>query len=111
VAKHKPRRHKGTRFAKGGLIGDTLKKLYDKEELHEAVKHLDEVLEPVNIPKIEAALRWICYHSQLGPEDSIILGASKPYYLKENIAAFCKGPLPEETVTAIERVWRKLSKK
>ncbi|KAI1127658.1 Aldo/keto reductase [Nemania abortiva] len=99
----------GTRFAKDNMIGTFSKMQYDKKELHDAIKYLTSVLEPANISKIEAGLRWICYHSQLGPDDGIILGASKPHYLEENVAAIRKGPLPEDIVTAIEKAWGTLS--
>ncbi|ROW08500.1 hypothetical protein VMCG_03253 [Cytospora schulzeri] len=100
---------KGTRFAKESIIGTFSRAQYDKKELHDAVNTLTETLEPVNISKIEAALRWISYHSQLGPDDGIILGASKPHYLVQNLEAIQKGPLPKEIVSAIESVWDALS--
>ncbi|GAP89754.1 putative aldo keto [Rosellinia necatrix] len=99
----------GTRFAKENMIGTFSKMQYDKKELHDAVRYLDSVLEPTGVSKIEAGLRWICYHSQLSPEDGIILGASKPHYLNENVASIRKGPLPVEIVTAIEKAWETLS--
>lgn len=65
---------------------------------------LSETLEPAQISKVEASLRWISYHSDLTPDDGIILGASKPQYLVQNVAAIQKGSLPEEIVSAIESV-------
>ncbi|KAJ8132097.1 hypothetical protein O1611_g1526 [Lasiodiplodia mahajangana] len=99
----------GTRFAKDNMIGTFSKMQYDKKELHDAIRYLSSVLEPANIGKIEAGLRWICYHSQLSPDDGIILGASRPHYLEENVAAIRKGPLPDEVVAAIEKAWETLS--
>ena len=95
----------GTRFAKDNMIGMFSKMAYDKPELHDAVRYVQELLEPTNITAIEAALRWISYHSMLGPDDSIILGASKAHYLKTNVEAIQKGPLPEEIVTGMGKVW------
>lgn len=99
----------GTRFAKDNMIGTFSKMQYDKKELHDAIRYLSSVLEPAGVSKIEAGLRWICYHSQLRPEDGIILGASKPHYLEENVASIRKGPLPDEIVAAIEKTWETLS--
>jgi aflatoxin B1 aldehyde reductase len=100
----------GTRFAKDNAIGTFAKLQFDKKEFHVAINYLTEVLEPTNISKIEASLRWISYHSKLGPDDGIILGASKPHYLEQNIVAIRKGPLPEEIVAAIEKVWDMLAR-
>lgn len=63
----------------------------------------------MNVSKIEAALRWISYHSSLGPEDGIILGASKPQYLDQNIEAIQKGPLPAEVADSMGGLWGPLS--
>lgn len=82
---------------------------YDKKELHEAIKILDQALEPTGISKIEAALRWIAFHSQLQTQDGIILGASKPHYVEQNIQAIREGPLPAEIVAAMEKLWGQLT--
>ncbi|KAK8103056.1 Aflatoxin B1 aldehyde reductase member 3 [Apiospora sp. TS-2023a] len=95
----------GTRFGKDNMVGAFSKMQYDKPELHAAVRYLDELLKPSNIPSIEAALRWISYHSMLGPNDSIILGASKARYLTSNVEAIQKGPLPEDIAAGMAKVW------
>ncbi|KAI3396866.1 hypothetical protein diail_11570 [Diaporthe ilicicola] len=99
----------GTRFGKDNIVAYYSKLQYDKQELHDAVNALDKILQSANISKIEAALRWISYHSSLGPEDGIILGASKLQYLDENIAAIKKGPLPAEIASSVGEVWGPLS--
>ncbi|KAI0452175.1 putative aldo/keto reductase [Xylaria acuta] len=99
----------GTRFAKDNVIGAFSKMQYDKKELRDAVRYVTSVLEPAGMSKIEAGLRWFCYHLQLRPEDGIILGASKPHYLEENVATIREGPLPDEIVAAIEKAWETLS--
>ncbi|POS72959.1 hypothetical protein DHEL01_v208649 [Diaporthe helianthi] len=99
----------GTRFGKDTIVGYYSKLQYDKQELHDAINALDKILQPANISKIEAAMRWIAYHSSLGPEDGIILGASKLRYLDENIAAINKGPLPAEIASAMGELWGPVS--
>lgn len=99
----------GTRFDQDNMVGKSLKGRYDKEELHDAVRSFNKVLEPANMSIIEATLRWISYHSQLRPEDGIILGATKAHYITDNVASIKKGPLSDELVAAIDKVWDALS--
>ncbi|KAK8050763.1 hypothetical protein PG994_012493 [Apiospora phragmitis] len=99
----------GTRFAKDNMIGMLSKMQYDKPELHAAVRYLEELLEPAKMTPIEAALRWICYHSMLGSDDSIILGASKSRYLTSNEEVIQKGPLPEDIAVGMGKIWDMVS--
>lgn len=41
----------GTWFAKEGMVGDRLKAQYDKKELHDAVRHLADVLDRQTFPR------------------------------------------------------------
>ena len=87
-------------------MGMAARQQYDRKEMHAAITTLDEKLKPAGITKVEAALRWIAYHSKLvGPGDGIILGASKIAQVDQNVEAIAKGPLPDEVVQAIEGVW------
>lgn len=86
-----------------------LKKQFDKKELHDAIFKLTETLEPLNISKTEAALRWICYHSKLGSQDGVILGASKLDQILLNIESIGKGPLPENVVSIMDGLWKTLA--
>ena len=97
----------GTRFSEGNMMSMDARR-YDTEKHHAAVRFLDSMLQPHGIPKTEASLRWLAFHSQLGPEDAIIFGASKMHQVKENVAAFGKGPLPVEVVEALNGVWETL---
>ncbi|WP_050993620.1 aldo/keto reductase [Streptomyces violaceusniger] len=56
------------------------------------------------VSPISAALRWLVHHSQLRGEagDGIILGASSPAHLTQNLAAVAEGPLPAAVVGAID---------
>ncbi|KAI5892868.1 Aldo/keto reductase [Schizophyllum commune H4-8] len=63
---------------------------------------LQGVLEKHNITLTEAALRWLQHHSQLTPEDRVIIGASKLIQLEQSMGASEKGPLPDEVVKLLE---------
>ncbi len=82
---------------------------YDKREFHEAINHLNTTIELLGISKVEASLRWICFHSALERDDGVILGASKLSQLQQNLEAISKGPLPDSVVTAMDDIWRALS--
>ena len=99
----------GTRFSGDDVSATGLKAKYNKEAFHATIRSLNDILAPTGISKIEAALRWISYHSQLGPEDGIILGASKPRYITENVAFIQNGPLSQDIVAAIDKVWGTMS--
>ncbi|AEO64699.1 uncharacterized protein THITE_2110991 [Thermothielavioides terrestris NRRL 8126] len=99
----------GTRFAEGHIAAQILKAQFDKKEMHDALNHLGEVIKPLGISKAEASLRWLCYHSALGPDDGVILGASKLSQLTENVEAISRGPLPDSVVSAVDNIWRTIS--
>lgn len=99
----------GTRAGGTGAIANAFRTVNDTPEGHAVMRGLQEALEPHGINSIEAVLRWLSYHSQLGPADGIILGASKTGQLSSNIGAIKKGPLPEHVVVAIENVWASLN--
>jgi aflatoxin B1 aldehyde reductase len=62
-----------------------------------------EASEQAGVSPISAALRWLVHHSQLRGEagDGILLGASSPAHLSQNLAAVTEGPLPTAVVSAI----------
>ncbi|RYC60954.1 hypothetical protein CHU98_g5251 [Xylaria longipes] len=100
----------GTRFAEGNIMGLHARQLYDKPEMHRAIKYLDEILEPEGISKTEASYRWLCYHSQLRETDGLVFGASKLSQLESNVEAVRKGPLPPNIVKAIDGLLQAVSK-
>ncbi|KAM4057920.1 aldo/keto reductase family protein [Hirsutella rhossiliensis] len=61
----------GTRFAEGNIMSH-------------------KTIEPLAISNIEASMRWISSHSALGPDDGVILGASKPSQLERNLEGIAK---------------------
>lgn len=54
---------------------------------------------------MEVALRWIAHHSALGPQDGIILGASKVEQIQETVTTISKGPLHAEVLETVEDLW------
>lgn len=91
------------------MMGMAARQQYDRKEMHDAINTLDAKLKPAGITKVEAALRWISYHSKLGAEDGIILGASKIAQIAQNVESIGKGPLPDDIVEAIDGVWKQIS--
>lgn len=86
-------------------MGVHARQQYDHEEMHHAIRYLNRILEPVGISTVEASLRWLCYHTQLTPEDNLILGASKLSHLVENVEAIRRGPLPHDIVANLDNLW------
>ena len=95
----------GTRFEEGNLAGMFLKGSYDKPSMHNAVKKLQSELSPHGISVAEASLRWLYYHSALGKDDAIILGASSMSQLESNLNAFAKGPIDQALVKIFDEAW------
>lgn len=100
-----------SRFADQGFIGNMLRGALDKPAFHGAIRSLQALLAERGIGPTAAALRWICYHSQLRVEsgDGIILGASRIEQMEQNAADVEAGPLPAEVVEGIEEIWKQLS--
>ncbi|KAF9909969.1 hypothetical protein BX616_011005 [Lobosporangium transversale] len=71
----------------------------------EAVKKVEKAAKDNNLTLIETALRWMSHHSDLGPQDGIIIGASSMQHLKDNLRDLEKGPLPQHVVEALDEAW------
>ena len=52
---------------------------------------------------ISLALNWLVHHTAT---DCVVLGASRMEQLEQNLKACEEGPLPPETVEAINAVWK-----
>lgn len=80
---------------------------YWKKSFFEAVNVLSIKCRETEIKLLEAAFRWLAFHSALNQNegDGIIIGASKINQLEQNIAAVRKGPLPESVVNAFANAW------
>ena len=68
---------------------------------------LKAACESKGVTLIEAAYRWLAWHSMLaqGSGNAIIIGASKLSHLRQNMAAVKAGALPGELVEAFEQAW------
>ena len=78
---------------------------YGRKCFHSAAADLVALVSPRGVGPAEAALRWLCYHSELGGDDEVVLGAVTVEQLRDGVAAVERGPLPEELVVGIERIW------
>ena len=80
---------------------------YWKKSYFEAVSVITTKLREANIEPVEAAYRWLVYHSLLDQRegDGIIIGASNMNQLEQNLSATEKGPLPETIVSAFSAAW------
>ena len=98
----------GTRFASGHPFADVMKSLYGSDKARTAFEQLKECLQERQEDcgdAVEAALRWICYHSALNDGDAVLLGASREEQIVKNIEAVRRGPLPEEVAAKMSQVW------
>ena len=82
-----------------------MQKLYGEEELHSAMRKFDTQVKSYKLTPLEVAIRWVAYHSVLGSEDGIILGASKVEQIRETVTMMRKGPLPVEVLGTVEDLW------
>ncbi len=86
---------------------ESYKKRYWRQSFFDAVDSLRGVCAQYDLSLIEAALRWIAYHSAMDSRkgDAIIVGSSKPDQLIQNIGAVSGGPLPEEVAAVCDKAW------
>ena len=84
-----------------------IQKRYWKKSYFDAVDLLKEACISDKVTLVEAAYRWLAYHSMLRDDrgDGIIIGASKLTHLKQNLEAMKKGPLPGRLTAAFEQAW------
>jgi 1-deoxyxylulose-5-phosphate synthase len=88
----------GTRFDSNQLYQDR----YWHKQGFAAVERLKAISKEAGRSLVSVALNWLLHHTS---SDCVILGASRPEQLAENLAACEEGPLPEETVKACDEVW------
>ena len=101
--------YEGTRFASDFPLHFVFRQEYDDKALHQAVRDLADALKPHGISTHEASLRWILYHSALGPEDGVIFGCSKTSQIVDNITSIGHGPLPVDIVSRMDKLWLALA--
>jgi 1-deoxyxylulose-5-phosphate synthase len=91
----------GTRF---DLVKAYVDRYWHEANFH-AVQELTAIARAANRSLVSLALNWVLHHT---PVDCVVLGASKPAHLEENLRATAEGPLPAEAVAACDHVWSRL---
>ena len=82
-------------------------KRYWKKSYFEAIDILKEACAKEGIGLVEAVYRWLSFHSMLDASrgDAVLIGASRPQHLIQNMDAVGRGPLSEEICAAFETAW------
>ncbi|KAM7190436.1 aflatoxin B1 aldehyde reductase member 2 [Naviculisporaceae sp. PSN 640] len=94
------------------FIGGAMREVVFKEANFRAVAELRKTTDKLGISPVEVALRWLRWHSKLnmdqekGGNDGIIIGVSKLNHLDTNLDALEKGPLEQEVLDAVERMYK-----
>jgi len=88
----------GTRFDSNKLYQDR----YWHPEDFAAVEKLQSIAKKAGRSLVSLALNWLLHHTA---SDCVILGASRPEQLAENLAASEQGPLPDDVVKACDEIW------
>jgi aryl-alcohol dehydrogenase-like predicted oxidoreductase len=91
----------GTRFDKNQMYLDR----YWNQANFEAIQELAMIAREAGRSLVSLALNWVLHHT---PVDSMIIGASRPEHLQENLRAAEEGALSAEVVAGCDRVWGKL---
>ena len=91
----------GTRFDNNKLYQD---RYWHKQDF-EAVEELKATAKKSGRSLISIAFNWLLHHTAT---DCVILGASRPEQLAQNLAACDEGSLPEDVVKACDEVWQEL---
>ncbi|EIN06754.1 aldehyde reductase [Punctularia strigosozonata HHB-11173 SS5] len=97
-----------SRLQSGNALGAFFRSLYDKPVIHAAIAELQEVLDSQALSLPESSIRWLAHHSDLRPDDGILLGASRESQIETSINDIEKGALPDTVVAAFGEMWRKV---
>lgn len=102
TGKHSPTRVlPGTRFDNNRMYQDR----YWHPQNFEAVASLAEIARKAGRSLVSLAFGWLLQQDSV---DCVILGASRPEQLDENLAASMEGPIAEELMRACDEVWNRL---
>lgn len=91
----------GTRFDKNDLY----LRRYWHDDYFAAVEELKTIAQEAGKTLVELSLQWLLSQPVV---DSVILGASRPEQLAENLRACEGGPLDESTLDRCDVVWKRL---
>jgi aryl-alcohol dehydrogenase-like predicted oxidoreductase len=89
----------GTRFDSNKLYQD---RYWHKQDF-DAVEKLKVISQKSGRSLISIGFNWLLHHTAT---DCVILGATRPEQLAQNLAACEEGPLPEDVVKACDEVWK-----
>ncbi|MGW4464849.1 aldo/keto reductase [Micromonospora sp. NPDC004704] len=94
----------GSRFDQGHPQGIEYRRRYWNEPYLHAMREFRAGCEAWGVLPTDAALRWLVHHSHLGAAhgDGIILGASRPEHLVQNLDGVQGTPLPPELLVAMD---------
>jgi aflatoxin B1 aldehyde reductase len=97
----------GSRFDKSTGQGKMYRKRYFHDSVFDALDEIQNLAKQHSMTMNEIALRWCVHHSVLREElgDRIIFSASSLDHVEQNLVDFEKGPLPEDVVKALDKVW------
>jgi aryl-alcohol dehydrogenase-like predicted oxidoreductase len=91
----------GSRFDKNKMYLDR----YWHQDDFSAVEAVRDISQKSGRSMVSLALCWLLHHTSI---ECVILGASKLEQLNQNLAAAEEGPLDQETLAALDRVWERL---
>lgn len=91
----------GTRFDKNEMYLAR----YWHDEQFEAVERLQTAAKEKGRSLISVSLNWLLHHTSI---DCVILGASKPEHLEQNLDALQEGPLSADLLATADQVWKRL---
>jgi 1-deoxyxylulose-5-phosphate synthase len=91
----------GTRFDGNSMYMSR----YWHEAYFDAVDCVIEAARNAGRSPVSVALNWLLHHS---PVDCIILGASKPEQLAQNLKSLDEGPLSSEVLAACDSAWDRI---
>ena len=78
---------------------------YNKPEIINGLLKLHERCHEQGTTVQGASLRWLVYHSKLGSEDAVILGARLAEQIDDSATEIARGPLDGGIVEQFEELW------
>ncbi|MDC5697517.1 aldo/keto reductase [Intrasporangium calvum] len=88
--------------AEGRFASAMYKERYWNAQIHAAVRRLAELAGELGISLVQLAFRWLLGGTVT---TSVLLGASRPEHLAENLAAVTDEPLPSQALEVCDSVW------
>jgi aflatoxin B1 aldehyde reductase len=79
---------------------------YNKPEIINGLAQLHAKCKEQQTSVQGASLRWLVYHSKLGSDDAVILGARTVDQIDDSATEIARGPLDEGVVTLFEELWQ-----